>query len=196
MRRVIINAAALICVLATAVFADNVAVSSAPVKQDKLQVMNLNDIRQFDKSDILKKVPLDTGKLVFNAYFLEPRQLLRFHKHPATDELFYIVEGRGQFTVGNNQVMVDPGSAVYGPAGVNHGIVNSGTKEMVVVSVQGPKPVQINYAENSTIICPVCGQEDIIPANAKEGDIFVCPRCQARLKLSKTKDGKWQATQL
>ena len=30
---------------------------------------------------------------------------------------------------------------------------------------------------------------------AKEGDIITCPRCHVKLKLSKTKDGKWLATQ-
>ena len=127
---------------------------------------------------------------------MEPRQLLKFHKHPTTDEIFYFVEGRGQFTVGDNQVMVDSGSVVYGPADTYHGIVNSGDKEMIVVSIQGPKPVKMQYAENATIACPVCGQEDIIPANAKEGDIYICPRCGAKLRLSKDKNGKWTATQI
>lgn len=195
MRRVIFLAAIIFSVLSIEGFAKDAAIQTLP-KQGKLQSMNLNDIREFDKKDILKKVPFETDKFVFSTYFLEPRQLLRLHKHPASDELFYIVEGRGQFTVGNNQTMVDTGSAVYGPANTPHGVVNSGNKEMVMVSVQGPKPVQIVYSENATIICSVCGQEDIIPANAKEGDIFVCPRCQAKLKLSKTKDGRWQATQM
>jgi|GEM_PF-549543 len=168
----------------------------APTKQGVLQSVNLNDIKEFDKKDILKKVPLDTEKLVFNIYFLEPRQILNFHKHPATDELFYIVEGRGQFTLGNNQIMVDSGSVVYGPENVFHGVVNSSNKRMVMLSVQAPKPVKMVYAENANIDCPVCGQENIIPDGAKEGDVIVCPRCHAKLKLSKSSDGKWIATQL
>jgi hypothetical protein len=87
--------------------------------------------------------------------------------------------------------MVSSGSAVYGHAGTYQGIVNSGTNDMVIISVQGPAPFKMLYAENSSVICSLCGQEDILPANAKAGDIFICPRCQAKLKLSKTKDGKW-----
>ena len=172
------------------------AVKTALMKKEGIQTVNINDIREFDKKELLKKVPLTTDKLVFNTYFLEPRQLLNLHKHPNTDELFYIIEGRGQFTVGNDQIMVDKGSVIYGPANVPHGLVNSGNSEIVMISVQSPKPVQMTYIENSSVTCSVCGQENIVPEGAKEGDIITCPRCHAKLKLSKTKDGKWLATQL
>jgi mannose-6-phosphate isomerase-like protein (cupin superfamily) len=176
-------------------FADDTT-QTAPAKTSGIETVNINDIREFDKNDLLKKVPLTTDKFVFNAYFLEPRQLLKLHKHPTSDEFFYIVEGRGQFTVGNDQTMVNSGSAIYGPADVPHGLVNSGDKEIVMISVQTPKPVKMVYIENSSVACAVCGQENIVPEGAKEGDIITCPRCHAKLKLSKSPDGKWIATQL
>jgi quercetin dioxygenase-like cupin family protein len=160
-----------------------------------MQTVKINEIKEFTKEKFLKKVPLDTDKIVFNSFYFKVRQILPFHKHPATDELFYVIEGEGQFTVGNEQVNVVPTSAVYGPAGVFHGIVNSGDKDMVVLSVQGPKPVETVFAENATIICPVCKQEDILPENIKEGDKFICPRCQAKLTISKSGDGKWVGKQ-
>jgi mannose-6-phosphate isomerase-like protein (cupin superfamily) len=179
-----------------AIASNGLAKDAAPLaagNKNMLQTVNVNDIREFNPKDILKKVPFSTEKIVFNTYFLEPRQILPLHKHPATDELFYIVEGRGQFTVGNYQVMVDSGSAIYGPANTPHGLVNSGRDRIVMISVQGPTPVQMIYSENSTVTCTVCGQENIIPEGAKEGDIITCPRCQAKLVISKTKDGKWIA---
>ena len=171
-------------------------VKPVSLKMGELQNINIGDIREFDKGDMLKKVPFITDKLVFNTYFLEPRQVLKLHKHPVTDELFYLIEGRGQFTVGSNQFMVGTGAVIYGPAGVSHGLVNSGSENMVMLSVQSPKPVKMTYIENSAVSCGMCGQENIVPENAKEGDIIICPRCKAKLRLSKTKDGKWQATQI
>jgi len=176
-------------------FTDDAA-KAGSMKKEGVQTVNINDIKEFDAKDMLKKVPLTTDKLVFNTYYLQPKQVLRLHKHPATDELFYIVAGRGQFTVGNDQAMVDAGSAVYGPANVPHGIVNSGNEQIIMVSVQAPKPVQMTYIEKSSAICSVCGQENIVPEGAKVGDIITCPRCHAKLKLSKSADGKWIATQL
>lgn len=194
MKKLIFFVSIMFAIVSTSFAEDNAV--AVKMNKDGIKTVNINDIREFDSKDILKKVPLETDKFVFNTYFLEPRQLLRLHMHPASDELFYIIEGRVQFSVGNNQVMVDSGSVVYGPAKIPHGIVNSGNNPIVMLSVQAPKPVQITYVENSSIICPVCEQENIIPKDAKEGDIITCPRCQAKLKLSKTKDGKWLATQL
>lgn len=162
---------------------------------NKIQTVKVNDIKEFNADKFLKKVPLDTDKIVFNTFCFKPRQFLQFHKHPATDELFYIVEGVGEFTVGNEKTIVGPTSAVYGPADVFHGLVNSGDKEMVVISIQAPKPVETTYAENATVICPVCKQEFMLKDGIKEGDIYICPRCGAKLKVSKTQDGKWIATQ-
>ena len=68
--------------------------------------MKVNDIKEFNADKLMKKVPLDTEKVVFNTYFFKPRQILPLHKHPSSDELFYIVEGVGEFTVGNNGTIV------------------------------------------------------------------------------------------
>lgn len=172
-------------------FASCPAFAEEKKEGSKIQTVKVNDLKEFNVDKLLKKVPLDTDKIIFNIYYFNPRQLLAFHKHPASDELFYIVEGVGEFTVGNEQTTVGPTSAVYGPANVFHGLVNSGEKEMVLISVQAPKPVETIYAENATVTCPVCKQEFILKEGVKEGDIYICPRCGAKLKISKTKDGKW-----
>lgn len=161
-----------------------------------LQTVKVGDIKEFNADKLMKKVPLNTDKLVFNSYFFKPRQVLPLHKHPAADELFYIVEGVGEFTVGSNSTIVGPGSAVYGPADTFHGLVNSGNTDLVLISIQAPKPVETVYAENASVVCSVCKQEIIVKADAKEGDIYICPRCGAKLRLSKGPDGKWIGTQI
>jgi mannose-6-phosphate isomerase-like protein (cupin superfamily) len=191
----IVLAALVVFTFAAVGFTEDAA-KMAPVKKEGIATVNINEIKEFDAKDLLKKVPLATDKFVFNSYFLQPKQVLKLHKHPTSDELFYIVSGRGQFTVGSDQTMVDAGSVIYGPAAVPHGLVNSGQDQIIMVSVQAPKPVQMTYVENSSVVCSVCGQENIVPEGAKEGDIIICPRCHAKLKLSKAKDGKWIATQI
>jgi len=160
-----------------------------------MQSVKISAIKEFTEDKLLKKVPLETDKIVFNTFFLKPRQILAFHKHPTTDELFFIVEGVGEFTVGDEQTAVGPTSAIYGPSNVFHGVVNSGDKDMIMISVQGPKPVTMEYKENATIICPVCKQEVILKDNAREGDKIICPRCQAKLTLVKKDAGRFQAVQ-
>ncbi|MBF0522268.1 MAG: cupin domain-containing protein [Candidatus Omnitrophica bacterium] len=162
----------------------------------KIQAVKVTDIKEFNVDKFIKKSPFNTDKFVYNVFYFNPRQILPFHKHPASDELFYIVDGVGQFTVGNESVIVGPSSSVYGPANVFHGLVNSGDKEMIIISIQAPKPVTNIYAENSTLACPVCKQEIILKEGVKEGDIYICPRCGAKLKVTKGKDGKWIGVQM
>ena len=182
-------------VILLAAFAASLA--SAEEKGDitKLETVKISDIKEFKADKFIKKVPFTTDKVVYNTFYFKPRQFLPLHKHPATDEIFYIVDGVGEFTVGDKQVTVGPTSTVYGPANTFHGLVNSGTKDMIVISVQAPKPVTNTYAENATVVCPVCTQEFILKDGVKEGDIYICPRCGAKLKVTKAKDGKWIGVQ-
>jgi hypothetical protein len=69
-------------------------------------------------------------------------------------------------------------------------------KKLAVIFVQCPKPVEIIFADKATVICPVCKQEVIIKDNTKERDIVVCSRCQAKFRILKTKDGKWESKQI
>lgn len=182
------------CVCAAGCFA---ATAGVPASEKKgMSLVELSSIREFGKNELVKKTPLQTDKVAYLTYFLAPRQILPLHAHPGSDEIFYVVEGLGQFTVGSDQKVVSAGTTVYGPADVTHAIVNSGRQDMVVISVQAPTPVQMKYAENASVACAVCGQEMVIPVTAKVGDILVCPRCQAKMKLSKSKTGTWVATHI
>jgi len=192
MKKCILSAVALFSGFALAYAAQG---PSAPVQEKPvmLQTANMTDIAQYGDMELVKKNPLESESFVVNTFFLKPRQILKLHKHPASDEIFYFVEGAGQYTMGDYQVLVSSGSMAYGPADSYHGIVNSGETRMVVLSVQAPKPVTTQFAENATMICPVCGQEDIIPPGT---DTFVCPRCHARLRVHRTDDGKWMGTKI
>lgn len=195
MKKIYLAAAISLSVLA-AVSAQDPAPAPAPAKAAQAQTVDINDIKQFDQKNMLKKNPLNTDKFVFNTFLLAPRQVLKMHKHPASDELFYIAEGKGQFVAVDAKFPVAAGSAVYGPADAMHGLVNSGDTGMVVISVQSPKPVNTVFAEKASVKCPMCGQENIVPQNAKPGDIIICPRCGTRIKLAKDKEGNWTGTEL
>ncbi len=46
------------------------------------------------------------------------------HVHPAFDELFYVLEGRLEFTVGDEQTAAEPGTIAYVPGDVPHAFAN------------------------------------------------------------------------
>ena len=56
------------------------------------------------------------------------------HVHPY-DEVFHILEGRAEFTVGNNKFVAEEGAVVIGPANVPHAYKNIGPGRLDSVDV-------------------------------------------------------------
>ena len=49
------------------------------------------------------------------------------HYHPQTEEIYYILDGQGQMTIGDAMRDVGPGDAIAIPPGATHQITNSGS---------------------------------------------------------------------
>ncbi|MCR4425442.1 MAG: cupin domain-containing protein [Firmicutes bacterium] len=52
------------------------------------------------------------------------------HTHDCSDELVYVVSGRGVGQVGDETVDIVPDTVLYAPAGVPHGVTNLGDEGM------------------------------------------------------------------
>jgi mannose-6-phosphate isomerase-like protein (cupin superfamily) len=48
------------------------------------------------------------------------------HVHEATEEVFYFIRGTGLVTLGEKEISVQAGSVIAVPAGVRHGVRNTG----------------------------------------------------------------------
>lgn len=82
------------------------------------------------------KLPCSTGMLFFNRAYLEPGRRLEIHRG-MTEELHYILEGTGIFTVNGEECEVSEGDTVYVPCGSEHGLFNPGPAELKYL-VLGP----------------------------------------------------------
>ena len=56
---------------------------------------------------------------------LEPNQVQRVHAHQDADKFYFVLEGSGHFTVGDEEREASTGSLIVAPAGVLHGVRNS-----------------------------------------------------------------------
>ena len=56
---------------------------------------------------------------------LEPGQIQSVHAHDGADKFYFVLEGQGQFTVGEETREAGPGVLVIAPAGVPHGVSNA-----------------------------------------------------------------------
>jgi mannose-6-phosphate isomerase-like protein (cupin superfamily) len=69
---------------------------------------------------------------------LEPNQVQPVHAHTGADKFYLVVEGRGTFTVGDEQKDAEIGAVVIAPAGVPHGVINTGTERLSVLVAIAP----------------------------------------------------------
>jgi mannose-6-phosphate isomerase-like protein (cupin superfamily) len=69
---------------------------------------------------------------------LPPGSAVIAHHHLHTEEIYYILSGRGVMSVGDERQEVGAGDAVYIPAGARHTLENTGDEAMRIVLVCGP----------------------------------------------------------
>jgi mannose-6-phosphate isomerase-like protein (cupin superfamily) len=60
------------------------------------------------------------------------------HHHRHIEEVYYVVEGRGLMTVGDEVREVEAGDAIYVPRGHRHTLENTGSEAIRLILVCGP----------------------------------------------------------
>jgi mannose-6-phosphate isomerase-like protein (cupin superfamily) len=60
------------------------------------------------------------------------------HHHLETEEVYYILRGTGEMTVGDETRAVETGDAIFIPRGYTHTLENTGQEQMLILLVCGP----------------------------------------------------------
>jgi len=106
-----------------------------------------------------------------------PGQATEAHYHARTEEIYYVLQGRGEMRIGSEARMVGPGDAVAIPPGAPHQITNSSaTEELVFLCCCAPAythedTVMVdNLAASSPSGSPIIGGRGAAPPqNLQEG---------------------------
>ncbi len=118
--------------------------------REKFELININDIRlKMKYSEKVEELNSPKVNLLFGNYeSLQPfiynlpaGTMVPLHKHPTTDELFYIIEGRFKFKIGNTEIVAEKGDILQGKMNIPHTFENISDIHGVFLSVKGPKPV-------------------------------------------------------
>ncbi len=107
--------------------------------------MNSNFLnwREFEGSNAEKfyKTTLWQGEHVMvGLNCLEPGQVQPVHAHAGADKFYFVLAGSGSFIVGDEQQDAATGTVVVAPAGVSHGVTNSGTERLSLLVAIAPGP--------------------------------------------------------
>jgi quercetin dioxygenase-like cupin family protein len=71
---------------------------------------------------------------------LEPGQGQDEHRHAGRDKVYFVLKGVGYFQIGTEERICGPGSVVWAPADVTHGVVNEGQERLEMFIVMAPEP--------------------------------------------------------
>ena len=107
------------------------------------------DLARFYKTTLFQ-----SPRMLVGLDCLEPGQSEPPHRHNGRDKLFFVVEGSARFAdiawelvqagarfpVGGETTEAGEGAAVWAPAGVEHGVANTGERRLVMLIAMAPEP--------------------------------------------------------
>lgn len=83
---------------------------------------------------------LSAGQVFSGLNCFRPGQRHTLHSHAGQDKLYFVLEGSGEVTVGEETSTVTAGDLVLAAEDVPHGIRNPGPADLVVLTVMAPPP--------------------------------------------------------
>jgi quercetin dioxygenase-like cupin family protein len=106
---------------------------------EQVEHHEIMDLTEFSKEEFVRKPIMQSKGIVCDFVCFEPGQTAGFHKHPVQDEIFYVVEGTGVITFEDRaDIPVKPGSVVFTPSGVVHGVETTDSDRLVLMLIKGP----------------------------------------------------------
>lgn len=103
--------------------------------------MNFLNWREFEGANTEKfyKTTLWQGEHVMvGLNCLEPGQTQPVHAHAGADKFYFVLAGSGSFTVGDEQQTATAGTVVVAPAGMSHGVTNTGMERLSLLVAIAP----------------------------------------------------------
>ena len=94
----------------------------------------------FSEEKMQKNSLFDSPHLFYDAYCLLPCQHQKVHAHDGSDKIYYVLEGTGHFTVGDEEQDLGKGHAVIARAGESHGVSNETDENLVLLVTMAPRP--------------------------------------------------------
>lgn len=86
----------------------------------------------FKPEKFTKTTLFQSERLLLGLNCFEPGQTQAVHDHADQDKFYLVLEGEGEFTVGNEVQTVGVGGVVLAPAGVPHGVKNASAARLII----------------------------------------------------------------
>lgn len=105
-----------------------------------METVNVPDAIEFSEEKMRKNSLFDSPNLFYDTYCLLPDQSQKVHAHEGSDKVYYVLEGTGHFTIGEEEQDLTQGQAVIARAGEPHGVRNASNENLVLLVTMAPPP--------------------------------------------------------
>jgi len=94
----------------------------------------------YDAEKMGKSTLFQSERLLVGLNAFEPGQEHRLHAHAGLDKVYHVLAGSGVFLLEDREEPMAAGTLLVAPAEVPHGIRNTGTERLLVLTLLAPSP--------------------------------------------------------
>lgn len=108
---------------------------------EEKRIYDMEEVKQED-AQAAKKTPFyQTGSTGGSVWVIKPGQVLQKHRHNDSDDVWVILQGEGIFYPEPDKgVPFGKGQVIVSKKGSCHGAENTGTEDIIFVSIVAPVP--------------------------------------------------------
>jgi mannose-6-phosphate isomerase-like protein (cupin superfamily) len=104
------------------------------------QILDYRDHTGARPDKFFKSTLFQSPHILLGLNCLAPDQEQHPHTHADQDKFYFVIEGQGMFVVGAETSQAGPGMVIWAPAGVAHGVTNTGDVRLVLLVGIAPGP--------------------------------------------------------
>ena len=101
---------------------------------------NISEELQFTKEKMKKNCLFETDRMFCDIYCFEPGQSQPVHSHEGSDKVYFVLQGKGLFQIGDEERHLERDEIALAPSGKRHGVSNPGPDRLVLLVFMAPKP--------------------------------------------------------
>lgn len=98
------------------------------------------ELARFSEEKMAKVTLFDSPRLLVGLNCFRPGQQHALHAHEGMDKVYQVLQGSGLFLLEGREEPLEAGQLLVAPAGVPHGIRNTGEEPLTVLAILAPAP--------------------------------------------------------
>jgi quercetin dioxygenase-like cupin family protein len=105
---------------------------------DHPSVIHPADHAEWRADKMGKRTLFESPRLLVGLNAFEPGQAHALHAHADMDKVYHVIEGEGLFLLEGRDLPMRAGDLLVAPAGVPHGVRNTGSGRLLVLAILAP----------------------------------------------------------